>query len=310
MSLRDELLAEQQRVAARIEEEKRIKAEAELSERLEREKREQEESARLAQESEQGYLELEQALKEGNPPEEYEKLYNDMIAYIRAEIAEGKSEFKFSRTVSEEYYKSKGVKRHGKSTELELFNSYFNKRLKDDGFYGVEFALAERIEYYSTDADYEAQRRAQAEEDRKNQEEYDRALENYYSKMYSADNYGSGSSGTMPTLKFRAISAAKTGKIYHYEIKMSARLNHSHAKHSVSKSSTTVPTSSQKAVRAIYLIFEVICMFITGVVTLHFIDWNEKWWLVLLIGFFVGSVVSSIIWKIGYNIVKIFKKSK
>lgn len=212
MSLRDELLAQKQK-------EKEEKAAQDKLAASENAKRKAEAEKRIAEEREKKFEEMERTLAEGKMPEDWQKRYDSYVVSIRKILSGNAEEFDFVDTVTEKYYNSMEAVKKGNKTAITLFNQYLTKKLEEEGFHNVEVTLRDRIERYSTDADYENQRREQAANDAAATSAYLRA----------ADDYWNNRSGSMPDSNDRAYSSRtaileQSGKKHHYEIAVKGSL--------------------------------------------------------------------------------------
>lgn len=206
MSLRDELLAQKQK-------EKEEKVAQDKLAASENAKRKAEAEKRIAEERERKFEEIEHTLVEGKMPDDWQKKYDRYLDRIKKILTGSAEEFDIVDTVTEKYYNSLEEIKKGNKTAVTLFNQCLTKKLEEEGFHNVVVALRDRIEYYSTDADYENQSREQAANDAAATAAYLRA----------ADDYWNNRTGSMPDSSDRAYSSRTavlrtSGKRHHYEI--------------------------------------------------------------------------------------------
>lgn len=204
MALRDELLVQKQKE----NNEKALQDKLAASEEA---KRKAEAETKIANERQSQFEKIESTLAEGKMPEDWQKKYDGYLDRIKNILTGSAEEFNLVDTVTEKYYNSLEEIKKGNKTAVTLFNQCLTQKLKDEGFKNVEVALRDRIEYYSTDADYENQRREQAANDAAATSAYLRAADDYY-------NNRSGSMPDSSSYSSRTAILRTSGQRHHYEI--------------------------------------------------------------------------------------------
>ncbi len=181
MSLRDELIAQQQK----LEDEKKRKAEELLA--LEKQKKKDEKQK--MRDNADAYTQLEKDIENGNAPEEFVSLYNKYAERIKSEALKGKDSFLFSDEISEEYFNSKLKIKRGFDDERSVLISYIIDRLENDGFYNIKFDLTETVVMYETDSDRRANELDRESAEREAKERYDSDYLGYLSTQNGFDGY-------------------------------------------------------------------------------------------------------------------------